>query len=859
MKRLPLALLVLATCAPTAAAAPLPASGTLDLAAAPGGTSARWTATEKGGLAGGAVAGLTDFDGDGKRDVAVGEPKADTAAGKDAGVVRVLTRPGTGGKLGDALAITGAAAGDNLGFDVAAAGDVNGDGLTDVLIGAPLAGAVPTATGTTGAAGTAGPAAVPPTGAAYLVYGRKGTAAIDLAAPDFGGVRLTGAEAGSFLGRSVASLPDVNGDGRPELLIGAPARDAGGRKDAGSAYVVFGTTAPTVDVSKLAEEGTGYRVDGPAAGALAGRALGAIGDLNGDGRPELLLTAPRAGDSGRAYVLFGRATPGVIDLAQLGSQGYAIDGPPSGVPGSWLGESIAAAGDANGDGTPDLVVGAHLGDGPDRVRGGLAFVLFGKDDATTVDLAKLGDGGFRITGVSAQDQTGFAVAPAGDFNADGLDDVAVSAPLADPLSRETAGAVYVVYGRKGEAKDVDLAEIGDRGIRIAGVAGDTLGFALDAAGDLDGDGGDDLAIGAVAIDTDYLLNVQSPGPGSLAIVFGAAGKPGEVPGAEIKADPGYVEALKAGCLTALNVQAVLDDDFYNDKRADPGRIRLAGMQSYVDTPANLGTVLGVSAFEADEESASPPIFTPTEIRPGNADLLKGKLFRGITGEDEFPGYGRMFQTLADDNPSAGARIMVIDGYTFEGVSELEGLTDGSAPTYIVAIGAPPDRSRDDIRQMQRVTRETKGRFFLARSPRQLERALQAIQSRIRCDEEADDFRANLDREAEQAIAETDIESGVHTADVNVSWRDDDEDYEIERVDVIDDDGDLVRQIDDEEVRDAYAATSRSAPAVGGRGRTFRALHIRSVREGTRLRVVVRAEGRSSGRVYARITQSRRRR
>src|SRR4051794_7619551 len=124
---LPLSLMV----AP-AAAAPLPATGTLDLTDAPPAQVLRWTASEKDGLAGASVAGIGDFDGDGRADVAIGEPRADTDAGKNSGAVYVVFAARGEGALGDPTkveVIQGAVAGGFAGFDVAAAGDVNGDGL----------------------------------------------------------------------------------------------------------------------------------------------------------------------------------------------------------------------------------------------------------------------------------------------------------------------------------------------------------------------------------------------------------------------------------------------------------------------------------------------------------------------------------------------------------------------------------------------------------------------------------------------------------------------------------------------------------------------------------------------------------
>ena len=282
-----LAVLMLLAAASPAAAAQLPLAGTIDLTDAPAANAARWTGTEKTGLAGASVAGVGDFDGDGKADVAVGEPKRDTLGGAQSGAVHVLTAAGAGGSLDDgakAIHIRGAKAGDNAGFDVAAAGDVNGDGLADLLVGAPLAGSAGEATDQSGAA--------------YLVFGRRDRAEIDLGS-DAGVVRIVGAEAGAWLGRSLASLPDVNGDGRPELVVGAPKRNVGDRRDAGSAYVIFGRAAGgTVDVSTLVGDGAGYRIDGApgsaAGGALTALALSTVGDLNGDGRAEVVVGAPRA-------------------------------------------------------------------------------------------------------------------------------------------------------------------------------------------------------------------------------------------------------------------------------------------------------------------------------------------------------------------------------------------------------------------------------------------------------------------------------------------------------------------------------------------------------------------------------------
>ncbi len=863
MHRLGLVLIAVVLAVPAhAAAAPLPASGTLDLVDAPPAQSIRFSAEEQDGLAGGAVAGIGDFDGDGRRDVAVGEPKGDGGDRRDAGLVHVVFDASTATDLtesADVVTIRGAQAGDFAGFDVTAAGDVNGDGRGDLLVGAPLAGPRPENARVGG-------------GEAYVVFGRAGRTDIDLAAPDFGGIRITGAESYAWFGRAVSTLPDSNGDGQAELVVGAPLRDAPDRPDAGSAYVIFGRAeAQTIDVGRFPDDQNGFRIDGPAGDAFAGRAVGSLGDVDGDGLPEVLVTAPQAptaspGRNGAAYVVKAQATPGVIDLAALEGRGFVVSraetlpGDGERTPGDWLGESISGLGDVNGDGLPDFVVGAHLANAPSRARAGVAYLIFGKADKTPIDAHNLGGAGFRIQGVDRQDQTGFATSPAGDFNTDGIQDLAVGAPFADPIARESGGAVYVVYGGSGDVPNVDLAELGERGTRIIGRAGDATGFTLDLAGDVDRDGGPDLLVGSPATDDEYLSNLTSTRAGSASLVFGASGAP-DIPLEELKSDPGYGEALRAGCTPVLNVQAVLEDNRYTDEEADPQRIRMTGMQAFVATPRNFGTVLGITGFDTDEEGDSSAIFQPTELTRERVDPLKRSLLREVDGADVFPGYGPMFRALAEHNPNAGGRIMLVDGYLFKRLRGLRGLTRGSAPTYVIAVGEPPDRNAIDISEMKRVARETEGRYFEARSPREINRALQAIESRLRCDLEADNYQEELQAEDEEAVAEALLEEEAHSADISLTWIDEDEDFEIDRIVILDEDGEeVVDVLDEEEIEEAYTETDEDARLRGGRGRTFRTLHLTGLQPNRRLRVIARSDNRrSSGRVFARVTQSRNRR
>src|SRR4051812_38322346 len=133
---------------------------------------------------------------------------------------------------------------------------------------------------------------------------------------------------------------------------------------------------------------------------------------------------------------------GAVDLASA-KPNATIDGAART---DLAGSSVARAGDVNGDGLADVIVGAIQADAHGRRDSGSGFVVFGRADGASVDLARLGGGGFRIDGALAGDHMGWAVAPAGDVNGDGYDDVVIGARDADPRGRANAGAAYVVFG-----------------------------------------------------------------------------------------------------------------------------------------------------------------------------------------------------------------------------------------------------------------------------------------------------------------------------------------------------------------------------------------------------------------------------
>ena len=166
----------------------------------------------------------------------------------------------------------------------------------------------------------------------------------------------------------------------------------------------------------------------------------------------------------------------------------------------YSGVSVASAGDVNGDGFADLIVGAPGAD-PHGSDSGASYVVFGKAAGfgANLDLSTLdGANGFKLSGVAADDCSGSSVASAGDVNGDGFADLIVGAPGADPHGANS-GASYVVFGKAaGFGANLDLSTLdGANGFKLSGVAaGDRSGCSVASAGDVNGDGFADLIVGA---------------------------------------------------------------------------------------------------------------------------------------------------------------------------------------------------------------------------------------------------------------------------------------------------------------------------------------------------------------------------
>ena len=382
-----------------------------------------------------------------------------------------------GARLEDAhWSFLGENAGDYSGYAVASASDVNGDGFCDLLISAPYNSEV-------GAYA----------GEVYLILGKVKGFQLD---EDLGqaSASFRGESTSDMAGLSIGGGGDVNGDGFCDLVIGAPFHDGNG-VDSGAVYLVLGKSSgwaldvnlSQADASFLGEDSDDY----------AGYSVDIAGDVDRDGYDDIIIGAYNdeggGGGAGKVYLVFGRASGWSARMNLSSCAGSSFLGEAFG---DGLGICVSKAGDVNWDGFGDVLISAPW-NSEAGISTGQVYIVMGASTGWTNN-GSISGADASFFGEGAYEDFGMVVTGGGDVDGDGFADIAISAP-SNSESATGAGQVYLVLGRE-SPWEMDMSISGADASFLGSAMGDGAGYAISIDGDLDGDGLDDIMIGAPSYD-----------------------------------------------------------------------------------------------------------------------------------------------------------------------------------------------------------------------------------------------------------------------------------------------------------------------------------------------------------------------
>ncbi len=379
------------------------------------------------------ISSAGDVNGDGYDDILIGAYTNDeTPDNDDAGQTYLIFGKSSGWSMDVPLSsvdasFLGETANDYSGKSVSSAGDVNGDGYDDILIGAYGFNEF--------------------TGQTYLILGKSSGWDMDvsLSAAD---ASFIGESAGDYSGYTVCGAGDVNGDGYDDILIGAY-RNGEAAGLAGQTYLILGKSSGwSMDVSLSSADASFW---GEAAHDYSGYSISGAGDVNCDGYDDILvssyLNGETAGSAGQTYLIFGKSSGWSMDVS-LSSVDASFLGEASG---DMSGQSVSGAGDVNGDGYSDILIGAYRNDeGPGSDDNGQTYLVYGKSSGWSMDVS-LSTADASFVGEAIDDYSGYSVSGSGDVNGDGYSDLLIGAYGNDEGPDNDAGQTYIIFSNQSGA------------------------------------------------------------------------------------------------------------------------------------------------------------------------------------------------------------------------------------------------------------------------------------------------------------------------------------------------------------------------------------------------------------------------
>ena len=467
----------------------------IDLAALDGSDGFRVNGGLAGDKSGYSIEGIGDFNGDGFDDIAVGAERANSSSG----VINVLFGAASGFAGTSSVNDLDGADGfrlegfTNNAFRRTTGGDVNGDGKADLLTGS---GAFSFTFGNDGVT--------------TVLLGTDAALAADIIVTDLDGAdgfRFIGGEFRERVGQDTVGIGDFNGDGIGDFMAGGYGTTVDGDSTAGITHIVFGQTSALGRGNFFAGlDGTdGMDLKGFREFQFSGRQASEAGDMNADGLAGVAIAGFGDGSQsdGEVFIVFGR-DDGLASLSLDtldGAGGFRFSGLGNQ---SYTGRSLRTAGDINGDGFDDFIIGSY-GDDTTATNAGRAAIIFGSASgfpASFIDTDLDGSDGFIIDGLETRDNLGAGVDTAGDFNGDGFDDIGLGSPYADPNAASNSGSTYIVFGgdhaglviQQGTSASETVTGNGQANVMVLGQGDDIFNSS----------GGDDVVRGGEGRDTGSL-------------------------------------------------------------------------------------------------------------------------------------------------------------------------------------------------------------------------------------------------------------------------------------------------------------------------------------------------------------------